>query len=45
VESIADEPPFAAFEHVVDTLFPRVLHPLSHREIAVALKLDFGETR
>ena len=43
VESVADEPFFAPFQRVVHTRLPRLLHALPHREVAVALKLDFGK--
>jgi len=43
VESVADESLLSSFERVVDAVFPRVLHALSHREVAVTLELDFGE--
>jgi len=43
VESVTDEPFLTAFQRVVDTILPRVLNALPHREIAVALELDFGE--
>jgi len=43
VESVTDEPFFSPFERIVHTRFLDVLHPLSHREVAVTLELDFGE--
>ena len=43
VESVTDEPFFSTFERFVHTRFLGVLHPLSNREVAVALELDFGK--
>jgi len=43
VESVTDEPFLTPFQRVVDAVFPRVLDALPHREVAVALELDFGE--
>ena len=43
VESVADEPFLTSFQRVVDTVLPRVLDALPHREVAVTLKLDFGK--
>ena len=43
VESVTDEPFLTPFQRVVHTRFLGVLYPLSHREVAVTLELDFGE--
>jgi len=43
VEPVSDESFLTSFERVMDAVFPRVLHALSHCEVAVALELDFGE--
>ncbi len=43
VESVANEPFLTPFQRVVDAVLPRVLHALSHREVAMTFKLDFGE--
>ena len=43
VESVTDKPFFTSFQRVVNAVLSCVLHALSHREVAVALELDFGE--
>jgi hypothetical protein len=41
VELVTDEPFFLSFKRLVHTRFLGVLHPPSHREVAVTLELDF----
>jgi hypothetical protein len=43
VQSVTNKPLLTTFKGVVDAVLPCVLHALSHREVAVAFKLDFGE--
>jgi hypothetical protein len=43
VESVTDEPFLTPFERGVYAVLPCVLDALPHREVAMALELDFGE--
>jgi hypothetical protein len=43
VESVAGKPFFPPFQSIVNTVLLRVLPALPHREVAMALELDFGK--